>query len=136
MGNDTLYVRTIRKKIILSLLVVVPLGFLSKFYSGPASTWINDSLGGVFYEIFWCLIIALVWVKLSTWKIVLWVFGVTSILEILQLWHPETLEMIRSTFLGRTLIGIQFAWLDFPYYMIGCLIGWFWIGQIHKSIKL
>ena len=135
MNSDVLFVKTVRKKIVISLLIVIPLGFLSKFYSGSAALWVNDYLGGVFYEIFWCLIIALIWTNVSVWKIVLWVFGITSILEIMQLWHPYPLELIRSTFIGRTLIGTQFAWLDFPHYILGCLIGWIWIVQIRKSTK-
>ncbi len=42
-----------------SLLIIVPLGLYSKFYSGPAANWVNNSLGGVFYEVFWCLLIFL-----------------------------------------------------------------------------
>lgn len=41
----------------LSLLIVTPLGFLSKFYTGPARQWVNHYAGDVLYEIFWCLVI-------------------------------------------------------------------------------
>jgi hypothetical protein len=36
-----------------SLLVTVPVGVYTKFHQGPAADWVNNSLGGVFYEIFW-----------------------------------------------------------------------------------
>ena len=40
---------------IISLAAIVPIGFESKFYGGPAHVWVNDSLGGAFYDMFWCL---------------------------------------------------------------------------------
>ena len=43
-----------------SLLVTIPVGVYTKFYQGPAADWVNNSLGGVFYEIFWCLLVFLV----------------------------------------------------------------------------
>jgi hypothetical protein len=48
---------------------------------------------------------------------------VTCGLEASQLWHPVFLEAVRGSFLGRTLIGMSFAWSDFAYYAIGCLFG-------------
>ena len=38
---------------IISIFGIVPIGFYSKFYRGSAAQWVNGSLGGVFYEIFW-----------------------------------------------------------------------------------
>jgi len=135
MNAEKLYKHPIRWKIILSLAVVVPLGFAAKFYFGPAWFWVQNSLSGVFYEIFWCLVICFFMIKTAVWKIVLGVFIGTSALEFLQLVHPKILETVRSHFIGRTLIGTRFTWLDFPYYLIGCLIGWLWIDQIRKSVK-
>ena len=121
----------IRKRILLSLIVVTPAGFLFKGYSGPAQRWFNNYGAGLLYEIFWCLVIFL-WIprRNSATKIALWVFGITSLLEVLQLWHPWILEQIRSSFLGRALIGTSFSWWDFPHYAIGCVIGWFWMRRI------
>jgi putative endonuclease len=50
---------SIRKYCIYSLLAVVPLGFLFKFYSGPGRRWFNDFGACLFYEIFWILIVFL-----------------------------------------------------------------------------
>jgi hypothetical protein len=58
------------------------------------------------------------------------VFLVTSALEFLQLWHPPFLQLIRSTFLGQTLIGTSFTWWDFPYYFFGCVLGWFGVRYV------
>lgn len=48
-----------RLQTIISILIIVPVGFYSKFYSGLAQDWVRDSLGGVFYVMFWCLVMFL-----------------------------------------------------------------------------
>jgi hypothetical protein len=115
---------------VISLLIIVPTGFYGKFYSGPAAAWVNDSLGGTFYEIFWCLLIFLFFVHAAPWRIAVSVLTVTCLLEVLQLWHPPFLEVIRSHFIGRTILGTFFVWSDFPYYFLGTWIGWLWIRQL------
>ncbi len=117
---------------LLSILIITPLGFLSKFYSGIGSKWFNDSLGGLLYEIFWCLVIFLILPKFKSINIAVGVFIVTCILEILQLWHPPFLELIRSNFIGRTVIGTSFVWSDFIYYLLGSALGWWWLERIRK----
>jgi len=123
-----------RRWILLSLLILVSIGLYSKFYSGPAAYWVNYSLGGVFYEIFWCLLIVLFFDAGKPWVIAISVLFITCLLEILQLWHPPFLELIRSNFIGRVLLGTTFTWSDFPYYFIGCGIGWLWIERL-KNIR-
>ena len=43
-------------RVAVSLLVVTPLGFAFKFYSGPGNWWFNNYGAGVLYEIFWVLL--------------------------------------------------------------------------------
>jgi hypothetical protein len=127
----------IRKYIFFALLVVTPAGFLFKFYSGPVQWWFNDYGAGLLYEVFWILVGFLLWPrKALVTKIPLWVFIGTSLLEILQLWHPWILEKIRSYFLGRALIGTSFTWWDFPHYAMGCVLGWVLIeGIVRRTEK-
>lgn len=117
-------------QIYVSFLIIVPLGFSTKFYSGYGQGWVRDSLGGVFYEIFWCLMVYLGCRKLKIGVITVIVLVVTCCLEFLQLWHPPFLEYLRSSFIGRTILGTSFAWSDFPYYFLGCGIGWLWLKKI------
>lgn len=111
-----------RKWTIVSLILIVPIGFLTKFYAGPLADWVNNSLGGVFYVIFWSLLFFLLIPKAGVFKISALVFVCTCCLEFLQLWHPTFLELIRSNFFGRTLLGTTFSRTDFIYYFIGFLI--------------
>jgi hypothetical protein len=114
------------------LLVIVPLGFYSKFYSGPAAVWVKNCLSGVFYVIFWCLLI-LLFIPAKPGLVAIVVFVVTSLLEILQLSHHPVLEFIRGFFLGRVLIGTVFVWSDFIYYAVGCLLGWLWLRLLNRT---
>ena len=121
-----------RLGVLTSLLLLTPLGFAAKFYTGPGRHWVNNSLGGVLYEIFWCLVVFLFARKAAPWKIALGVFIAAAILETLQLFHPPVLEYIRSFFIGRTLLGTTFVLSDFFYYAIGCAMGYAWIRGLRS----
>ncbi len=116
---------------LLSLLIVTPLGFYLKFYPGLGREWVNNYSAGILYEIFWCLFFFLVIPrKKAVITIPLWVFGITCLLEILQLVKTPILNLMRSNFIGKLLLGTTFSWWDFPHYLVGCLIGWLWLRQI------
>lgn len=125
-----------RKWTLLSIALITPLGFYSKFYSGPAFEWVNNSLGGVLYVIFWSLAVSLLFLHVRPWRIALVVFLITCFLECLQLWHPSFLETIRSTFMGATLLGNSFSWSDLGHYVIGLLISGILLGRLLRYESL
>ena len=96
-----------RANALLLLLILIPVGFGIKFYPGPGRELFNNSIAGALYVIFWAL------PSLPPWKNVVMVCTITSIFEVLQLWHPDFLETTRSTFPGRTILGTTFAPMDF-----------------------
>ncbi|MBW4613888.1 MAG: DUF2809 domain-containing protein [Desmonostoc vinosum HA7617-LM4] len=119
--------------ILISVFITVPMGFLFKYYTGPAHQWFNNYVAAVIYEIFWCLFAF--WFNRTQAAIIqipVGVFIVTCILEFLQLWHPPLLKEIRTTLIGKWLLGTTFAWWDFPHYALGCVLGWLWLQQLHK----
>jgi hypothetical protein len=118
--------------IALMLLVLVPTGFFTKFYSGPAQVWISNSAGGLLYEIFWCLSFYFLFPKSKPIILSVIVFISTCLLEFLQLLHSPFLEDIRSNFIGRTIIGNAFNWMDFPYYVAGSFLGYLILKFISK----
>jgi len=111
---------------------LVPIGLGCKFYNGPGNDWIANSLGGVLYVAFWCFVAASALPRARRLRVALCVLAVTCLLEVLQLWHPPLLQAIRSTFVGRTLIGSSFDWLDFPHYAIGAVLGWLALGTVQR----
>lgn len=89
--------------------------------------------GGVFYVIFWCLAVSLVWRAATSRWIAAGVVGVTCGLEFLQLWHPPFLQALRRHFLGGTILGTTFVWSDFPYYFLGGAVAWAWMALVRRA---
>ena len=78
MPNILSNISTKQKWALILLLLITPIGFYTKFYSGLGASWVNDSLGGVFYEIFWCLLVFLLLVNARAKVIASSVFRGTS----------------------------------------------------------
>lgn len=130
-------IRSARTAALLSLAAVTVAGLTAKFYAGPLRHWLNDYGAGVFYEIFWILLaFGLRPSPTVARRAPVWVLAITVALEFLQLWHPPFLEMVRSAFVGRSLIGTTFSWWDFPHYLIGCWIGWRWAEVLLQWSKV
>lgn len=122
--------------ILMCLIIVIPIGWFSKFYSGPFDGWINDSVSSIFYEMFWVWLVVLIWPHLSPISVGVGVFLVTSILEFLQLWNPPILAMMRSHIIGKLLLGTTFDWWDFLYYAIGCILAALVLITVRNKIGL
>lgn len=121
---------------LLSILIITPVGFYSKFYDGPAAPLVNNYLGGTFYVIFWSLVVYLFLPSQKTWAIAAAVLVATCLLEFLQLSHHPILDLIRGNFIGVIILGNSFSWADFPWYFLGAGIGWLWIERIAKTFDL
>ncbi|AFZ24690.1 Protein of unknown function (DUF2809) [Cylindrospermum stagnale PCC 7417] len=126
----------IRRRSVLSLAIILPIGLLYSHYR-HSIWWLNQEVGGIFYEIFWCLFVFLfIPTRRAVWQIPLWVLVITCLLEFMQLWHPPFLNWVRSFWWGKMLIATTFTWADFPYYFIGSGLGWLWLRLIVWGAKL
>ena len=112
-----------RVRILACLAVVTPLGFATKAYAGPGAYWVNSHTGGVLYVLFWVLVVVFIRPQTSPRVAASLVFAVTCLLEVLQLLSTPVLAAVRSTFLGHALVGSTFSWWDFPYYLLGAVLG-------------
>ena len=126
----------IRLLTLLSLGIVIPLGLYANTHRGAGSVWLNNSSAGLLYETFWCLFFFLLFPKTKPFKIVIWVFIGTTLLELLQIWHPPFLEPVRATFFGKAMLGSSFSFVDIAYYLVGCLVAWFWILGLKKLVRI
>lgn len=123
-----------QKRIIIFNVILIPIGLYTKLYNGFASSWVHDSLGGILYVIFWSLFFSIIFQKTKSWKIAAIVFVITVLFEILQLWHPVFLEIIRDNFIGKAMLGTSFSWLDIVHYFIGLIIS-FYLIRIFRKIE-
>ena len=122
-----------RVALLISITVIIPLGYIVRFSRGPAPEWFNDSFGAIAYEIFWILLTVFLWPQAS---LVWTAFGVcvaTCGLEFLQLWQPPFLQAARATLPGRLVLGNSFTWSDFPSYFVGSFLGWVWVRWLTRS---
>ncbi len=111
-----------RKWTFIVLIVLIPIGILSKSYSGPAYVWVHNSFGGILYVLFWTLCLSIVLPRIKSWIIASIVFLITCLVELLQLWHPHFLTVLRATLIGRILLGNSFSWLDIFHYAVGLML--------------
>jgi len=114
------------------LFLLVPIGLGTKFYKGNNYFWINNSFSDVLYEIFWSVLLYLLIPRLKIFYNLIVIFIATSIIEFLQLVKTPFLLELRSSFLGKTLLGTTFVPMDFVYYAIGCILS-FIILIIHRK---
>ena len=115
-----------RLALLISILIIVPLGYVVRFY-GAAPEWFNDLFGSIAYEIFWILLVALIFPKAAPIWTAVGVCLATCVLEFLQLWHPPFLQAMRATLPGRLVLGNVFNWSDFLAYFLGSFLGWVWM---------
>ena len=113
----------LRKRIwvLICLGIVTPLGFwMWRHYDGWAESWVRYYLSGAIYEIIWGLVLFFFWPRRANIvRIPVAGFIATCILELLQLWKADFLEEFRETLVGAALIGTDFVWLQFPFYVLG-----------------
>ncbi len=120
---------------ILSILIVMPLGFATKFYHGPGAGVVNGSVGDSLYVVFWCLVVRWFFPSVRSGKICLLVLLATCAIEFSQLWQLPFLQWIRSYFMGRIILGTTFDWEDFLWYFAGAGVGWLWLRKLHPDPK-
>ena len=115
--------RSVIKSIFL-LGLIAALGFVTKLLPVFEGTWVANNLSGLFYVTELCLVVYIVFPGNPAFIYGLVAFLLTSILEFLQLWEPQFLMSIRGSFVGHTILGSSFSWMDFLFYLGGALLGW------------
>lgn len=106
------------------VIILIPIGLLTKAYSGIGSEFVSNHLGGVIYVIFFIVLASLLFPKASPIKISLIVLCITCLLEFSQLIQNDFLTSLRIHFLIRSLIGSFFNSYDFLFYFVSALIGY------------
>jgi glycopeptide antibiotics resistance protein len=116
----------------LSLILIIPIGYLGRFYLPAELEWLRNLVGNIAYEMFWILLVLILFPRLSPTKAAIGVCLASFGIEFLQLWQPARLQAIRATLLGRLVLGNSFFWGDFPQYGLGSAVGWLWANLLLK----
>ena len=126
MFNSTTFLKLI------IVIILIPIGILTKVYSGIGSEFVTNYLGGVIYVVFFIVLASLVFPKASSRKVSLIVLYVTCLLEFSQLIHTPTLDQFRRNFVFRAIFGSTFNPFDFIWYFIGAISGFFLVLFVNK----
>lgn len=100
---------------------MVALGIGKTIYSSWGYHGLFDMVGDVLYEMAWIWFAGAWKVRWPVKEIAIATFLLTALIEISQLIpFPQTWI---SQLWWRLLLGTHFAWLDFIYYAVGCVLG-------------
>lgn len=119
-----------RLALVVSMVLIVPLGYWVRFAEGEGPPWLHDALGSVAYEVFWILLLMFGVPTLSPLWAASTICIATCALEVLQLWQHPVLLAMRATLVGRLVLGNTFTWTDFPAYFVGSVAGWGWVRSL------
>ena len=111
-------------KAVVLIILVAALGVMAKILPAGQGNWISNHLAGTFYVVELSLILFLIFPDHFSFVIVTAAFLLTALVEFFQNWHPDFLEPFRASFVGHTILGSTFSWLDFPWYLAGAFFGW------------
>jgi hypothetical protein len=109
-------------------------GFLMwKYYRGWAEFRIRFFISGIVYVMLWSAgLFALLPGRKNIWRIPLIVFVLTCGLEFLQLYRPPFLQAVRATLIGAAILGTDFLWSQFPYYIAGAFLSYLTLKLIYS----
>ncbi|MCF7740795.1 MAG: DUF2809 domain-containing protein [Candidatus Marinimicrobia bacterium] len=124
------------KRVIFTILLLIPIGISTKFYDGYAKSWVNNSLSDILYVVFWTLILFSLRPSSNPYKICGLVFIISSIIEISQLWNFPIIIELRKGFIGKSLFGNTFIASDFLYYFLGSCSSYFLIKYFQNSANI
>lgn len=130
LEKDNLKRRRILLLIVLALLL--PFGILVKIYGGLL---FSNKFAGLLYVVFWIFAAAVVFPKASPILLSGLVLVLSCGLEFLQLTDHSVMQSMRSTFIGRSLIGNSFSWSDMLYYGLGAVLSYFWLRKINSAYQ-
>lgn len=118
------------------VIILIPIGLLTKVYSGVGSDFVTNYLGGTIYVMFFIFLTSLVFPNETPIKISSAVLCVTCLLEFSQLIQISFLNSLRKYFIIRALIGSVFNVFDLIFYFIGAFIGFSILNIVRKSAKM
>ena len=120
-----------RWKILIVLAVLVPAGISTKLYGGPLAVWANRYGGDIVSPMFIFFLVILLLPRIDPYRFAAGVFVFCVAVEFSQFLSCPALAAMRGNIAGRTILGSEFDWLDFPFYIVGL----FMALTLHRLLK-
>ena len=119
----------------INAILITPIGYAVR--SSPLiPEWFRNLFGNVAYETLLILLLLLIVPKIKPIAGAISVCLFSFVIELSQLSKDPILVAARSNLLGRLILGNGFTWEDFPLYVLGSLIGWAWVIQLRRWVKM
>lgn len=119
----------------INAILIIPIGYAVRF-SPTLPEWFRNLFGNVAYETLLILLLLLIVPKMKPIAAAISVCLFSFIIEFSQRSHDPILVAARSNLLCRLILGNGFTWEDFPLYMLGSLVGWAWVLQLRRWVKM
>ena len=121
--------------LVINAILIIPIGYAVRF-SSILPEWFRNLFGNVAYETLLILLLLLIVPKMKPIAAAISVCLFSFVIEFSQLFQDPILVAARSNLLGRMILGNGFTWEDFPLYVLGSLIGWAWVIQLRRWVKM
>ena len=119
----------------INAILITPIGYAVR--SSPLiPEWFRNRISNVAYETLLILLLLLIVPKMKPIAAAISVCLFSFVIEFSQLSKDPILVAARSNLLGRLILGNGFTWEDFPLYVLGSLIGWAWVIQLRRWVKM
>ena len=105
-------------------LIVVPIGYATRKLPQLFHPFIAEFGGDTLWAAMFVFLFRAIWSKTALWKLVLYTYLFTVAIEISQLYHAPWIDRLRSSFLGKMLLGSGFLWSDLACYLTGVVFAW------------
>lgn len=114
------------------LAAVVLAGYYLRYYHGPLQAWVHRLSGGLLVVCFWAFLLALFLPGLRAKALAITICAFACAVEFSLLVHQPLVTYVRGAFIGRSVVGPPFAWLDLAAYLAGGLIAYVGLTFINR----
>jgi hypothetical protein len=139
-SSPTIPIERSRLKYGSAIALVIAMGLLWRSGLLPLPPFLTKYGGDALWALVVFLCFGFVFCRSSTWRIVVAALGFTWSVEFLQLYHADWIDAIRSTRLGRLVLGTTFNGPDLIAYVIGIALGAFaeclYLNRSQKAVQI
>lgn len=119
----------------ISIVIVIILGLFLRKMVDKMPYFLKVYLGDFLWALMIFIVVAFIFNKMKTIKVVAIALIFCYVVEISQMYHANWIDNIRSTTLGGLILGYTFSWNDLLAYAVGVAVGFVIDEFINKITK-